>query len=95
VVYGSVLDAGAYDRSFPAFQGFATLSSDATLGPKTIVVTAQVQANLDEARPQSQYRLRFPMEENGDMESDQAQFWSAETALVPGDRPTLVVTYLP
>lgn len=95
VVYGSVLEAGAYARSFPSSQGFATLASSAVLGPQTVSVTAQVQADLDASRPQSQYRLRFAVEEDLDADSDQAQFWSAETALVPSDRPTLVITYLP
>lgn len=95
VVYGSVLEAGAYARSFPTSQGFGTLSSDATLGPKSLVVTAQVQADLDSLRPQSQYRLRFPLEQDGDFDSDQAVFWSAETATVPDERPTLVITYQP
>ncbi len=95
VVYGPVLEAGAYARSFPTSQGFATLSSDATLGPKSIVVTAQVQLNIDSLHPQSQFRLRFPLEEDGDGDSDQAAFWSAETATVPAERPTLVITYQP
>ncbi len=95
VVYGNVLDAGAYSRSFPSSQGFATLSSDATLGPKTITVTTQVKDDLASARTQSQFRLRFPVEDDLDMDSDQAAFWSAETATTPADRPTLTVTYIP
>ena len=53
------------------------------------------QADVAATRAQSQFRLRFPIEDNLDMNSDQAQFWSADTALVPADLPTLVVTYKP
>ena len=95
VVYGGVLEAGAYARTFPTGQGFGTLSADATLGPKSLDVTTLVQQDLTGLRGRSQYRLRFTVEEDGDMDSDQAAFWSAETATVPSDRPTLVVTYQP
>ncbi len=94
VVYGGVLEAGAYARTFPT-EGFGTLSPDAALGPKSLIVTPLVQDDVTALRGQSQYRLRYPIEEDGDGDSDQAVFWSAETATAPSDRPTLVVTYQP
>jgi hypothetical protein len=93
VEYGGLLEAGAYARSFPTGQAFATLSSDSTLGPRTLTVTAIVQDDVASNRGHSQYRFRFGLEEDADMDSDQAQFFSAETATGPSERPTLVVTY--
>jgi hypothetical protein len=95
VVYGGVLEAGAYARSFPTGQGFGVLSADASLGVKSLVVTALVQDDVTALRGRSQYRLRFEFEEDADMDSDQAAFFSPETATVPSELPTLVVTYQP
>lgn len=95
VVYGNVLEGGAYARSFPTNQGFGTLSTDATLGAKSLVVTAQVQADRAALRTQSQFRLRFAVENDFDTTPDVAVFWSADNAPGPGDCPTLVVAYQP
>jgi len=53
-VYGNVLESGAYGRSFPVNQAFATLSTDATLEAKTVDATAPVQADRASLRTQSQ-----------------------------------------
>lgn len=91
VVYGTVLEAGAYARS-PLTAGIGVLASDATLGPKSVVVTAQLQTDLLAGHAQSQYRLRFPVENNGDTVEDFADIYGASTA-EPERRPRLVVTY--
>lgn len=91
VLFGGVLDGGAYDRSFPSNQAFATLSSNAVLEVKSVTATGPVQADIDDARLQSQFRLRFELEQNGDGISDQVHFPSSTSA----DGPTLIVTYQP
>lgn len=95
VVYGTVLDAGAYDRSFPSNHAFATLSTDSTLGAKSVDARIPVQADVAAQRGQSQFRLRFQTEDDLDLDSDQAVFWSAESATVATDLPTLTITYQP
>ena len=91
--YGPVLDPGAYGRSFPSNQGFATLSTDATLGPKSADVTVAVQLDRAELRTQSQFRLRFTVETNGNGVGDQAVFGEADPA--SNEQPVLIVTYQP
>jgi hypothetical protein len=93
VVYGGVLDLGAYDRSFPANQGFAVLSTDATLGPKMTDVTVAVKADIAAQRARSQFRLRFASETNMNGEGDQAIFLPDPS--MPEQRPVLIVTYRP
>jgi hypothetical protein len=94
VVYGTVLEAGAYARS-PLAAGIAVLPNDATLGFRMVGVTPQVQTDLVAAHPQSQYRVRFALEVDGDATSDQAVFSDAGVNSSVARRPTLVVTYLP
>jgi len=91
VVYGTVLEAGAYTR-MPLATGIGTLSSDASLGPRSLDVTTRVQNDLASGHPQTQYRLRFPIETDGDATSDFCDFYGASTADV-SLRPVLVVTY--
>ena len=95
VVYGNQLEAGAYARSFPMHQGLGPLSADATLERKSTLVTAQVQADRAAQRTQSQFRIRFAIEDDGDGVVDVAVFWSADNAPTYSDQPTLVVTYQP
>lgn len=45
---------------------FGVLSSDATLGPKTLDVTAEVQADVTATRPYTDFRLRFPLDNPAD-----------------------------
>lgn len=92
VVYGTVLEAGEYART-PIESAFAVLSTDATLGPRTIDVTAQVQNDL--ARGQSQFRLRFSTENDLDAVIDDAEWFCIGSATTLADLPTLVVVYTP
>lgn len=94
VEYGAVLEAGAYDRS-PLASAVGTLSTDATLETKTVTVTDAVQSDLTGRRGRSQYRIRFPIETNGDDLSNQAVFHSSETTVLLALRPTLIITYRP
>lgn len=93
VVYGTVLEAGAYSRSGLA-DAIATFPPDATVGPKTVDVTAAVAVDVG-SRPQCQFRLRFAIESDNDGESDGVTWYSSGQATVPDERPRLVVTYLP
>jgi hypothetical protein len=92
-VYGNVLDVGAYSRSFPSNQGFGTLSSDATLGTKSVNATAAVALDVASARTQSQFRLRFTNETNADGGETYVILSSVGPAFP--NQPTLVVTYQP
>jgi hypothetical protein len=89
VEYGTLLEAGAYDRTFPIHQGFATLSTDATIGPKEADVSASVIDDFAVARGRSQFRIRFQTETDGDGGTDAAEF-DEPTATHP---PVLIVTY--
>lgn len=93
VVFGTVLEAGAYGRSFPTSQGIP-LSFDATLGPKVVDATMQVQADLAAGRTLSQWRVRFVLEGDGNTLADQADLGAPGNSAAP-THPTLVVTYRP
>ena len=91
--YGATLDAGDYSVAAIA-SGFATLSSDAIVGNKSVDVTAAVQLNHAALHPRSQFRARFSlMDSDFDGLPDIAQFTSAESTVEPP--PVLTVTYLP
>lgn len=64
------------------------LSSDATLGLKVLVVTAQVQADFG-VRPDSNFRLRFTTAPSVDGNPDSAVLG----IVAPGDELALRVTY--
>ncbi len=91
VVFGTVLEAGAYGRSFPTSQG-NPLSLDETLGPRVVDATVQVQADLAAGRTLSQWRVRFAVESDGNTSSDQADL-GAPGSSAAATQPTLVVTY--
>ena len=95
VVYGNVLESGAFARSFPQNQAFATLSTNATLEAKTVDATAPVQGDRASLRTQSQYRLRFAVESDLDTAFDLANFYSGNPVNPVDLRPTLTVTYQP
>jgi hypothetical protein len=92
-VYGNVLDAGAYGRTFPSNQGLGPLSTDATLETKSADVTDAVALDVATARTQSQFRLRFTVESNSDGGVDYVLFTNAGNP--SPSQPTLVVTYQP
>lgn len=89
VVYGSVLDSGAYSRTFPQNQGMGPLDLSTTLGTKLVNVTLAVQECLLAARAQAQFRLRFQIETDGDTEHDQL------AGFLSNNPPQLLVTYRP
>jgi hypothetical protein len=93
VVYGNVLDVGAYSRSFPSNQGLGPLTVDATLGPRALDVSTVVQEAVAVGRTQLQFRLYCPFETDFDDEGDQVHFKSSASAQSEDERPTLVVTY--
>lgn len=93
VVYGTVLEAGAYSRSGLG-DAIATFPPDLTPGPKTVVVTSAVAIDVG-ARPQCQFRLRFTIESNNDGASDGIAYYSSGQATSEDQRPKLVITYLP
>ncbi|MDJ0974461.1 MAG: hypothetical protein QNJ98_08395 [Planctomycetota bacterium] len=68
------------------------LSTDASLGERTIDVTAEVQADIDAGRGRSQYRLRGLIDApNGNGESDLINFSDGRD---PVDRtPRIVLTF--
>ena len=91
VVYGAVLEVGAYDRSFPSNQGLPLTPSNAALDTKTSDVTEIVRNCVQGGSTRAQFRLRFTLETNAGGDSDFAQFVQAGRS----DEPTLVVTYQP
>jgi hypothetical protein len=94
VVYGAVLDAGSYDRSFPTGQGLGPLATDATVGTKSLDGSEVVQEDLASARGRSQFRIRFTVENDGNTTTDLANFRVYASSGL-GNEPLLVVTYLP
>jgi hypothetical protein len=93
VVYGLVLEKGAYSRSGLG-DAIASLSSPLAPGLQSLTITSAVAADYG-SRPQSQYRVRFALENNGDAVSDFAVFYSTNSATTQEHRPMLVVTYQP
>lgn len=91
VVYGNVLEAGAYSRSGLA-DAIATLPSEVTPGYKTVDVTSAVAIDVD-AQRFNQYRVRFTTETNNDGQSDGVAYYSSGQAPTQAERPMLVVTY--
>lgn len=95
--YGGGLDFGDY-AARGLEEGLGPLASDATLGPKTLDVTASVVGDVARGRTRAQFRLRFaPKESDGDVSNDFASFAEAEAAVTGlGQRPTLsLVVRLP
>jgi len=90
VDYGAALNAAAYSVTALA-SNVGVLSSDVTIGSKTLVVTARVQADVAAARTRAQFRVRFSnFDSNNDAGSDYAQFTDAEFF---SNVPVLVVKY--
>lgn len=69
-----------------------TLSTNATLGVKTVDVTDAVRADASAARPTSDFRLYFTVGTNANAADDFVTFNDAENHL-GGTVPVLVVTY--
>ncbi len=89
-----LLDPDDYaTAAFSAVPG--SLSSSAALGSKSINVTAAVQADLAAGRLNSDFRVRFTVETNGDGSEDQVKLTSGSDNGGTGVFPTLVITYTP
>lgn len=91
---GLAVDATDYAAN-TLLAGFGTLSTDATLGVKTLDVGARVQADLTAGRTSSDFRLRFATDTDGDGNTDVAYFVDTENAFALGQPPLLKVVYLP
>jgi hypothetical protein len=95
--YGPTLDGGDYGLASLA-PAFATAATDATLGTKSVDVTARVMADIAAGRPNSQYRLRFSLlDSDNDGVSDVAGWEDAVLSggSPAGAEPKLIVTYQP
>ena len=87
---GPALDAGDYTLA-PLTTGVGTISTNATLERKTLVVGAQVAADQAAGRGLSHFRLRFSIQdEDGDLDDDFLQLATAEDP-DPVHLPELIV----
>jgi hypothetical protein len=93
VVFGNVLEAGAYSRSGLG-DAIATLPAEVTPGPKSVSLTSAVALDVA-SRTFSQYRIRFTVESDNDGDSDGVAYFSSGQAPTQDERPKLIVTYLP
>lgn len=92
VVIGLSLDAADFGAS--ALQAdVGGLSSNATLGLRSLDVTTQVLADIAAARSTSDFRLRFPLASDADALDDYAQFNDGDDSFGNGILPLLVVRY--
>lgn len=73
-------------------EGLGPLSSDATLGARSLDVTEAVAQDVALGRPRSQFRLRFaPAGSDGDGQNDFASFAEAEAATAGGGQPPRLI----
>jgi hypothetical protein len=91
--YGT-LDAN--DFSLRALvEGLGPIPGGATLGPKSLDVTAQVAQDVGRRRSRSQFRLRFaPLESDNDTANDFASFPEAEAATTGQGQPPALALVL-
>ena len=89
---GSVLDGGDFVGSV-LFFNFGTLSTDATLGYKSLDVTSRVAADMAASKPDSDYRLHTAGTTNSDSIEDSSHWDDAEDSFGSGNVPHLTVTY--
>jgi hypothetical protein len=75
-------------------EGLGPFSKDASLGAKTVDVSAAVAQDLAVGRTRTQYRLRFsPTETDGNTQNDFASFAEADAAVTgQGQAPVVAVT---
>lgn len=94
VNYDASLGSGDYNVA-ALTANIGTLSTDASVGYKTLNVTANVASDVL-SRSRSQYRLRFSEEINVNFQDDYAQFTDAEDSCCAANRPPqLVITIQP
>ena len=75
----------------PVSSNIGTLTSNATVEWKDLIVTNALKADISSGRSRSQYRLRFTTEATG--ADAWARFESADNYMSTGNRPQLVVKY--
>ena len=94
VNYGPSLDRGDYAAG-TLLSNAGPLSSDDSLGYKTLAVTSRVQDDLVNGRLLTQYRLRFSLSDaNLDFNDDYTQFTDAEDSCCGANHPPqLVITF--
>ncbi len=91
---GVGLDADDYfSAAFSTVVG--SLSASAALGPRTLDVTAAVQADLAAGRSFSDFRVYFQFQTDGNFTGDQIKLVSASDDGGTGVAPKLLVTYTP
>jgi len=91
--YGSSFENADYSASSLS-SSFGTLTSNATLEWKDLIVTDRLKADISSGRTRSQYRLHFAIEnQGGDVTGDFANFESANNSTGSGNTPQLVVKY--
>lgn len=88
--YGTDLSATAYDGSTLA-SNIGTLTSNATVEWKDLLVTDRVKNDISSSRSRSQFRLRFATESTGP--DAWARFESGDNYLGTGNLPQIVIKY--
>jgi DNA-binding beta-propeller fold protein YncE len=96
VNYGASLDGTDYATG-SLLSNVGTLSSDGSVGYKTLGVSSRVQNDLNNGRVRSQYRLRFSLlDANSSASDDYAQFTDAEDSCCGVNKPPqLLITFSP
>jgi hypothetical protein len=96
VNYGASLDGTDYAVG-ALLSNVSTLSSDSSVGYKTLEVTNRVQNDLDNGRVRSQYRMRFSLlDANLNFSDDYAQFTDAEDSCCSVNKPPqLLIIFSP
>jgi len=92
--YGTSLGSVDYNAA-ALIANIGTLSTDASLGYKTLSVTTNVASDIL-SRSRSQYRLRFSDENSINFDNDYVQFTDAEDSCCAANQPPqLVITIVP
>jgi len=96
--YGAYLDTsdwGAGDPGHPRTltSNIGVISDDATIEYKSLDVTRYVQADIDDGRKRSQFRIRFPIDTDHDGRNDCLDFYSSSSAHHPPLHPYMPVRY--
>jgi hypothetical protein len=89
---GAGIDAGDYFAA-ALVSDIGVLSANPLLETKALDVTLRVAADLTAGRTTSDYRLRFPLQDDGDAVVDTAHMEDMENHKGSGQLPLLVVTY--
>ena len=91
--YGPTLENADYSQASLS-SNFATLTGNATVEWKDLVITDQFKDDMGNGRARSQYRIHFATEAvGGDVTGDFTYFESQDNSIGTGNRPQLVITY--